>query len=257
MKLGRYLRSIILDEVGKRGQEILLNSKVGVIGAGGLGCPIILYLAAAGIGNITIVDFDKVNLIDLQRQVIFTESDIGEYKVFAAKKNIEKLNSQIKINSVNMMLNKDNINYFVELFKDFDCIVDATDNIESRIIIDEMVKRINLERKNKKLYWVMGAVYKFEGMVSVLDSIKFSYKKVFIKNGDLRNRVSTCQEVGILPTVTAVIGTIQANEVIKILLNSSQEDLCGVKAPALFEILLGKLLIINLKTMKFDIIFLK
>ncbi|MFN3995182.1 MAG: HesA/MoeB/ThiF family protein [bacterium] len=237
-KLGRYLRTIMLSEIGKRGQEKLYNSKVGVIGVGGLGSPVLLYLASCGIGNITIVDFDKVNLIDLQRQVIYTEEDIGQYKVIAAQKNIKKINSEIKIDPINTILSEENKEYFVEVFKNFDCLIDATDNIPTRYLIDDIVKTINSQyRKSDPLYWVMGAVFKFEGIISVFDSVNYSYRKTFPNFRE----VSSCQEVGVLPTTTAVIGSLQANEAIKIILKTG-------------EFLFKKLLIIKLDKNEFDLI---
>ena len=208
----------MLNEIGKKGQEKLLNSKVAIIGIGGLGSPILLYLVSSGIGNVTIVDFDKINFIDLPRQIIYNECDVGQYKVFAARENMKKINSDVKINPLNMMVTNENIDYFVEIFKEFDCIVDATDNIPTRYLIDEIVRKINLNRKGNFLYWVMGAVFKFEGMISVFDSINYSYRKVFPR---FKN-IDSCQEVGVLPTTTAIVGSIQANEVLKVILGIGQ-----------------------------------
>ena len=133
-QLERYSRHIILKEIGVKGQRRLLNSKVLVIGAGGLGSPAIMYLAAAGIGTIGIADVDKVDLTNLQRQIIHTSGDLGRDKVVSAKETINKLNPDVNVVTYNTYVNSKNI---LELIKDYDFIIDATDNFSAKFLIND------------------------------------------------------------------------------------------------------------------------
>jgi adenylyltransferase/sulfurtransferase len=159
--MNRYNRHIILSEIGPEGQDKLSKAKVLVIGAGGLGCPILQYLTAAGVGTIGIIDFDKVELSNLQRQVLFGAYSLGENKALAAKARLEDLNSDIEIKAYPEALTYQNA---LELFNQYDIIVDGSDNFETRYMVNDACIITN-----KSL--VFGAIYKFEGQVSV-----FNYK---------------------------------------------------------------------------------
>jgi molybdopterin/thiamine biosynthesis adenylyltransferase len=158
-QIKRYARHIILPEVGGKGQEKLLNSKVLVIGAGGLGSPAILYLAAAGVGTIGIVDFDVVDFSNLQRQVIHNTERVGTPKVESAKKTVEMLNPDVKVITYNTRISKENI---MDIIKDYDVVLDGTDNFPTRFLINDACYFAG-----KPL--VSAAMLRFEGQVSVFD----------------------------------------------------------------------------------------
>ena len=158
-QIKRYARHIILPEVGGKGQEKLLNSRVLVIGAGGLGSPAILYLAAAGVGTIGIVDFDVVDFSNLQRQVIHNTERVGTPKVESAKKTVEMLNPDVKVITYNTRISKENI---MDIIKDYDVVLDGTDNFPTRFLINDACYFAG-----KPL--VSAAMLRFEGQVSVFD----------------------------------------------------------------------------------------
>jgi len=221
----RYSRHIALNEVGQKGQDKLSNAKVLVVGAGGLGCPALQYLAAAGIGTLGIIDGDVVEESNLQRQVLYGTSSLGTDKAFAAKDRLEDLNPTISIHAFNEKLSNSNA---IRLFKAYDIIVDGTDNFETRYLINDAALITNRPV-------VYGAIYKFEGQLSVFNYKNGpSYRCLFAeppKNGDIPN----CSEIGVLGVLPAIIGSMQANEVLKIILG--------------FEgVLSGKLYCYNAKT---------
>ncbi len=158
----RYSRHLIMPEVGVEGQEKLINSSVLCIGAGGLGSPLALYLAAAGVGHLGVLDFDVVDFSNLQRQIIHSEKTIGELKVESAKKRILELNSDIKVTTYNEMLTSENA---MEIIKDYDVIVDGTDNFATRYLVNDSC--VLLGKPN-----VYGSIFRFEGQVSVFDAKK-------------------------------------------------------------------------------------
>ena len=223
--MSRYSRHIILSEIRQEGQDKLNNSKVLVIGAGGLGCPVLQYLVAAGIGTVGIVDFDKVDISNLQRQVLFGTSSVGINKAIAAKKRLEDLNETINIYAIPEQLTTKNA---LQIFLDYDIIVDGTDNFSTRYLINDAALQLN-----KPV--VYGAIYKFEGQVSVFNYNNGpSYRCLFPKPPQ-KGSIANCSEVGVLGVLPGIIGTMMANEVIKIILN--------------FEgVLSGKLLCYNSKT---------
>ena len=157
----RYSRHILLDEIGVEGQLKLKNSKVLVIGAGGLGCPVLMYLAAAGIGEIGIVDFDTVDESNLQRQILFGELVLGKNKAEAASERLADLNSDVQVKSYPVKLNTSNA---VDLFNDYDIIIDGTDNFATRYLINDACILTGKP-------FVHGSIFKFQGQVSV-----FNYK---------------------------------------------------------------------------------
>lgn len=204
----RYQRHIQLKEVGLEGQEKLSSAKVIVIGAGGLGCPILQYLAAAGVGTIGIVDFDKVTKTNLQRQILYSENDLGQNKALCAQKKLQQLNSEIHIEAFPIALNPENA---LELLRDFDIVVDGSDNFETRYLINDACLILNKPM-------VYGALYKFEGQVSVFNYQEGpSYRCLFPKppkSGEVPN----CSDIGILGVLPGIIGVLQATEVIKIII---------------------------------------
>lgn len=224
--MNRYNRHIILSEIGSSGQNKLNNAKVLVVGAGGLGCPILQYLAAAGIGNIGIIDFDIVEVSNLQRQILFGNSSLGKNKAEAAKQRLQDLNNTILITAYPERLTNKNA---ITLFNQYDIIVDGTDNFETRYLINDASIITN-----KPL--VFGAIYKFEGQVSVFNHKNGpSYRCLFSKEPN--NNTLNCSEVGVLGILPGIIGTMQANEVLKIVLEIG-------------NVLSGKLLCYNALTLQ-------
>jgi thiazole biosynthesis adenylyltransferase ThiF len=230
-QIKRYARHIILPEVGGKGQEKLLNSKVLVIGAGGLGSPAILYLAAAGVGTIGIVDFDVVDFSNLQRQVIHNTERVGTPKVESAKKTVEMLNPDVKVITYNTRISKENI---MDIIKDYDVVLDGTDNFPTRFLINDACYFAG-----KPL--VSAAMLRFEGQVSVFDYRRKGespcYRCLFPEPPP-PGLVPSCQEAGILGSIGGIMGCIQATEAIKLIL--------GIGEP-----LVGKLLIMDALSMDF------
>ncbi|WP_299551234.1 molybdopterin-synthase adenylyltransferase MoeB [Seonamhaeicola sp.] len=204
----RYNRHIILSEIGPEGQDKLSKARVLVVGAGGLGCPVLQYLTAAGIGTIGIIDFDTVELSNLQRQVLFGDSSLGANKATAAKKRLEDLNGDIKINAYPEALTYQNA---LELFNQYDIIVDGSDNFETRYLVNDACIITN-----KPL--VFGAIYKFEGQVSVFNYQNGPSYRCLFPNPPQKDAVPNCSEIGVLGVLPGIIGSMQANEVIKLIL---------------------------------------
>ncbi|MCF8463313.1 MAG: HesA/MoeB/ThiF family protein [Flavobacteriales bacterium] len=221
----RYARHIALDEVGESGQQKLLNAKVLVIGAGGLGCPALQYLAAAGVGSIGIVDGDTVNESNLQRQILYSNSDIGRLKVEAAKERLNALNPAISITIYPENLTAQNA---LAIIQDYDFVMDGTDNFAARYLVNDACVKLNKP-------FVYGAIHKFEGQLSVFNfNDGPTYRCLFPENPQ-QNQIPNCEEVGVLGVLPGVIGTLQATEIIKLIL--------GIGEP-----LSGKLKLINLLT---------
>ena len=204
----RFEKHITLKKIGVSGQKKILNSKVLIIGLGGLGCPLLTYLAASGVGNIGIVDHDKVEITNLNRQTLFSESDLGKYKVLQAKKKILQINKLVKIKTYREKVNLKNIN---SILRKFHIICDGTDNFETRYIINDYCK------KNKKIL-ISAAISKFEGHL-----FKFNFKKkgscyrcFMPEKPDTENN---CQTDGIFSPLAGILGSLQANEVLKTILN--------------------------------------
>ena len=215
--MGRYDRHIMLKEVGHEGQLELSNAKVLIVGAGGLGCPILQYLTAAGVGTIGIIDFDVVEISNLQRQILFKTSDIGINKALAAKKQLQDLNPTITIEAYPERLTSKNA---LQLCAAYDVVVDGTDNFVTRYLINDAVVKTG-----KPL--VYGAIFKFEGQLSVFNYQNGpSYRCLFPKPPK-KGIIPNCNEVGVLGVLTGIIGTMMANEVIKIILKFS-DVLSGV-----------------------------
>jgi len=208
----RYHRQIILKEFGEIAQQKLLHSKVLVIGAGGLGCPALQYLAAAGIGTIGIIDFDVVSISNLHRQILFSTNDIGKQKATTAASKLAEINPEIKIQAFNFQLTNKNA---FELLANYDLVIDGTDNFATRYLINDACVILN-----KPL--VYGAVLRFEGQVGVFNlldnetQIKTNYRDLFPEPPNPFNAL-TCNEAGVIGVLPGIIGTMQATEAIKII----------------------------------------
>jgi sulfur-carrier protein adenylyltransferase/sulfurtransferase len=204
----RYNRHIILPEIGMEGQLLLKNSSVLVIGAGGLGCPVLQYLGAAGVGKIGIVDYDVVDESNLQRQILFTVHDIGKPKAEVAKARLLSNNPYINVEAIIQKIDKTNA---LEIIKDYDVVVDGSDNFATRYLINDACVLLS-----KPL--VYGAIYKFEGQLSVFNYKNGpSYRCIFPEQ-PTTDSLPTCSQVGVLGVLPGIIGTMQANEAIKVIL---------------------------------------
>jgi adenylyltransferase/sulfurtransferase len=232
--MNRYSRHIILSEVGPQGQDKLNNAKVLVIGAGGLGCPVLQYLAAAGIGTLGIIDHDVVDITNLQRQVLFGSSSLGMNKAIAAKQRLEDLNNSISIIAYAEKLTYKNA---LTLFESYDIIVDGSDNFETRYLVNDACILTNTPL-------VFGAIYKFEGQVSVFNYQNGPSYRCFFPNPPQKDSVPNCSEIGVLGVLPGIIGSMQANEVLKIILGIG-------------NILSGKLFCYNALTLDHSIIKIK
>ena len=206
-QIERFSRHIILKEVGGLGQEKLLKAKVLIIGAGGLGAPAAMYLAAAGIGTIGIVDFDKVDLSNLQRQIIHFTSDVGKAKVASASSKMQAINPAVKVVEHNLMLNSTNIE---EVLRAYDFVIDGTDNFPVKFLINDACVF------NKKAY-SHGGILRFQGQTITYTPGHACYRCIF-KEPPPKDAVPTCSQAGILGAVAGMLGTIQAAEALKYIL---------------------------------------
>src|SRR5438105_1202505 len=215
-QVNRYKRHLILPEVGMEGQKKLLNAKVLCIGAGGLGCPISLYLAAAGVGTIGLVDVDVVSPSNLQRQVLFGVSNVGEPKVTAAAKRLKDVNPDCNVIAIQTVVNSTNV---MEMIKDYDVVIDGTDNFPTRYCVGDACV---IARKPN----VYGSIFRFDGQVTVFaphlknpDTGEAGpcYRCMFPEPPD-PGSVPSCAEGGVVGVLPGIIGTLQANEVIKLIL---------------------------------------
>jgi len=208
----KYHRQILLKEFGEKAQDKLLNAKVLVVGAGGLGCPALQYLAAAGVGTIGIIDFDIVDITNLHRQVLYSIEDIGKPKAFTAAEKLKQLNTDIKVISIQDQLQNSNA---LELVNQFDIIIDGSDNFTTRYLVNDACVLLD-----KPL--VYGSILRFEGQVAVfnLQCVGFDYKTNYrdlFPEPPSPGSVPSCSEAGVLGVLPGIIGTLQANECIKII----------------------------------------
>jgi sulfur-carrier protein adenylyltransferase/sulfurtransferase len=206
----RYSRHLILPEVGLEGQRKLKNARVLTIGTGGLGSPLGLYLAAAGIGTLGVVDFDVVDESNLQRQIIHGTKDVGRAKIASAKDRINDLNPNVKIEAFETRLTSENA---LELFADFDVIVDGTDNFATRYLVNDA--SVLTEKPN-----VYGSIFRFEGQATVFDAKRGACYRCLYPEPPPPGLVPSCAEGGVLGVLPGIVGTIQANEVIKVILGA-------------------------------------
>ena len=226
-EITRYSRHLIMPEVGIEGQKKLKNSRVLCIGAGGLGSPLALYLAAAGVGTLGILDFDVVDFSNLQRQVIHSEKTVGKPKVESARDRLLELNSDTHIVTYNVMLNSGNA---MEIMGDYDVVVDGTDNFATRYLTNDAC--VFLEIPN-----VYGSIFRFEGQVSVFDAKRGPCYRCLYPEPPPPELVPSCAEGGVLGILPGVVGTMQASEVVKLII--------GKGTP-----LIGRLLFIDVLNME-------
>jgi len=203
-QIERYSRHILLQEVGIEGQEKLLNAKVLVVGAGGLGSPVLLYLAAAGIGTIGIIDGDVVDVTNLQRQVIHSTKAVGLAKVLSAKERIEALNPDIKVLCFEQRLTAKNA---LKIINDFDFIVEATDNFNSKFLVNDACVKAGKP-------FSQGGVFRFEGQTFTYVPGNACYRCLY-QSPPPANQTPSCSQAGILGSIAGMLGTIQATEVLK------------------------------------------
>ncbi len=204
----KYYRQLILKKIGVPGQKKIFGAKVLVIGAGGLGCPLILYLAYSGIGNLGIVDHDKIEISNLSRQVLFTKKDIGKYKVLVSQKIVKRINKKINVKIFKHKIDRNNID---EIAKDYQIICDGTDNFKSRFLINDYCI------KNKKIL-ISSAISKFDGQLFTFDFRKKTpCFRCFMP--EKPNEELNCESDGVMTTLAGIAGSLQANEVIKSVLN--------------------------------------
>lgn len=217
----RFQRQTILPGIGTSGQQNLQNSKVLVVGAGGLGCAVLPYLASAGVGSLGIVDGDKVELSNLHRQVLYSEKSIGEFKVSEAEKVLTSMNSALNITTYPVFITQENVD---NLLSEYDLVIDATDNTEVRYILDEACRVAGKAM-------IYGSIFRFQGQVSVFNYQGGpSYRSLFPEEDQSS---LNCAEAGVLGTTVGMIGMLQANEALKIILGIG-------------EVLSGKILIYNM-----------
>ena len=229
-EIRRYSKQIMIKEIGIPGQEKLKKAKVLVVGAGGLGCPVLQYLTAAGIGKIAIAEFDMVDESNLQRQVLYGSDDLGKLKSIIAKNRLEHLNSLVEIEIFNLRFDASNS---LKILKNFDIVVDATDNFESRYIINDSCVILNKPM-------VHGSIYKYEGMISVFNfqgGPTYRCYNTAMKNEKFKNPASS--EVGLFGVLPGITGAYMANEVIKIITGTG-------------KILSGKILLFSISSNTFN-----
>ena len=202
----RYSRQLVLKDVGTTGQKIIIKSKVLVVGAGGLGCPVIDYLSRAGVGNIGIIDNDKVNISNIHRQSLYNSRDIGKFKVSVLKQKIRLINPQVKIKTFKERIEKKNIE---KIYKNYDLIVDGSDNFKTKFLLNKY------SLKHKKIL-IVGAISKMDGHIFTFD---FKNKndpclKCFYQT-EPSDDILNCENEGILGPVAGIVGNIQSVEVLK------------------------------------------
>ena len=213
-EIEKFSRQIILKNIGALGQKKILNSKVLIIGMGGLGCPAADFLTRSGVGTLGIVDYDTISLSNIHRQSLYDEKDLNKSKVKIAKKKLNKINSKITVNIFNFKLNETK---FKKIIKNYDYVIDGTDNFESKFLINDLCLKY-------KRHLVTGAISKFDGHIFTFD---FKNKNIpslrdFYQEEVVTDEILNCEYEGILGTVAGIVGTMLANEVLKQILNIGQ-----------------------------------
>ena len=203
----RYARHLVMKDIGVVGQQRIVNAKVLVVGAGGLGSPVLLYLAAAGVGTLGVVDFDRVDESNLQRQIIHGQSNIGENKVDSAKAKIEEINSSVVVETHHLKLDEGNV---LELFARYDIIVDGTDNFSTRYLINDACVIVNKPA-------VMGSIFRFDGQASIFWAPHGPCYRCVYPSPPPKELVLNCAEGGVLGALCASIGAIAATETLKLI----------------------------------------
>ena len=207
----RFSRQIVLKDIGASGQKKIIQSKVLIIGMGGLGCPVAEFLTRAGVGTLGIIDYDNVDLSNIHRQSLYNVSDIKKSKVLVAKKKLKKINSKTNIICHKIRIDKNNLK---KIIKEYDYIVDGSDNFETKFLINDTCKKF-------KKFLVTGAISKFNGHIFTFDfkDIKTPCIRSFFQEKKISDDILNCEYEGVLGTVAGIIGTIQANEILKKVLN--------------------------------------
>jgi len=201
----RYARQVSLPEFGADGQERLLRSKVAVVGAGGLGCPILIQMALAGVGQITVIDFDRVELSNLHRQPLYTENDIGQLKSIVAKRELHRLNPDVLVSAISTRFEGHDA---IEMVKDADLVIDACDNLETRYLINDICIGLNIP-------FVSGSIHGFQAQVGLFNfNGSSTYRCAFPDDTALG---ISCSEIGVLGVVPSVVGALQAAIGLKVL----------------------------------------
>ena len=234
-QIERFSRQIILKKIGISGQKKIIDSKVLIIGMGGLGCPASEFLVRAGVGFLGIIDSDKVEISNIHRQSLYDTSDLKKFKVIAAKKKLKKINTKTKIVCHKIRLNRNNFNKILEKY---DYVVDGSDNFKTKFLVNDLCK-------DKKKFLVTGAINKFDGQVFTFD---FKRKNIpcirsFFQEKKISDDILNCEYGGILGTIAGIIGTMQANEILKKILKIGK-NLNG-------QILILDLLNLNFRKSKF------
>ncbi len=229
----RHSRHILLPQVGVEGQSKISKSRIVCIGAGGLGSPVIQYLAAAGVGHLTIIDDDIVDVSNLQRQTIHKTSAVGLSKSESAKSFVESLDPNLSVTSLNIRLD---VNNAEGILRGHDLVVDGTDNIYTRYLIDDTCKELNIP-------WVYGSVYRFEGQVSVFNYNSGPCYRDLFPNPPPEDVLPSCSEAGVFGAITGMIGCLQVSEIIKII--------SGIGTPLSGKLLVYNVLDSNQKILKF------
>ncbi len=224
----QYDRHLVLPEIGEIGQQKLKQAKVLVVGAGGLGCPVLQYLTSAGVGVIGVIDGDEVSISNLQRQILYSVDDVGKSKAEVAKQKLIRQNPFVEIHTFREFLSKENA---LSIIEKFDIVVDASDNFPTRYLVNDACVLAG-----KPL--VFGSIFKFEGQVSVFNYKGSATYRCLYSNPPQPNEVLNSSEVGVLGVLSGIIGCFQANEVIKII--------CEIG-----EILSEKLLVYNALTLNY------
>jgi len=207
----RFSRQIILKDIGILGQKKILSSKVLIIGAGGLGSPVAEFLSRAGVGLVGIVDDDKVSLSNLHRQSLYNTHDIGKFKVNVAKDKIKKINPNTKVTIYKIRLNSVN---FKKIISNYDYIVDGSDNFTTKFLLNDLCLKF-------KKTLVVAAISKFDGHIFTFNfkNKKDSCLRCFFQEDKISDDLLDCESEGVLGTVAGIVGTLQANEVLKKILN--------------------------------------
>ena len=210
-QIEKFSRQIILKNVGVLGQKKIIKSKILIIGMGGLGCPVAEFLTRAGVGYLGIVDSDNVDLSNIHRQSLYDINDLKKAKVNAAKKKLNKINPETKINCYKIRLDKKN---FIKILKKYDFVIDGSDNFKTKFLVNDFCKV-------SKKFLVTGAISKFDGHIFTFN---FKNKKTpcirsFFQEKEVSEDILNCEYEGVLGTVAGIIGTLQANEILKQILN--------------------------------------
>ena len=234
-QLEKYSRQIILKNIGILGQKKILNSKVLIIGMGGLGCSVTEFLTRSGVGSLGIVDHDLVGLSNIHRQTLYDEKDLGKLKVKVAKKKLAAINSKTKIDIYNLKLDKKK---FIKIIKNYDYIIDGTDNFETKFLINDYCMKLK-----KKL--VTGAISKFDGHIFTFDfkDKKTASLKNFYQEKEISDDILNCEFEGVIGTTASIVGSTQANEALKMIMEIGQ----NLKN----QILIIDLLNLNFRKVKF------